>query len=64
MNARSEAWFDSQRELMAFATALGNAGELDGWIGALSFVERPWRWDEAYQAWCHAGRPKSFAVPR
>lgn len=58
------AWFLIQHEVLAFATALGNAGELDGWIGALSFVERPWRWDDAHQAWCAAGRPKKFEVPR
>lgn len=57
-------WFGRQYEVLAFGEALGHGGELDGWAGALAYVARPWKWDDAYQQWCRAGRPKRFEVPR
>lgn len=66
MTCRDRAWFDSQQELLAFARALGAGGWFagEGFDIILGFFAAPWRWDREFLAWCAAGRPKAFEMPK
>ena len=62
MTSRSD-WCEDHGELVAFARALAESGELDGARGAISYFEKPWKWTDEHARWVAAGRPDAVPEP-
>lgn len=50
-------WYNDHRELVLFAETLMELGEVNTAEQMLAFVEKPWKYNEAHDAWVREGRP-------
>lgn len=49
-------WFENKGEVLAFLRARNEAESLT-FENVIYFLEKPWKWDDEYEAWIRAGRP-------